>query len=67
MRTAVTTRVGEGKRPVKIEHRIGLIENNVCWCGDCVGGSKVRSERSEGEVALPINAELPGLELSKHT
>jgi hypothetical protein len=28
MRTAVTRWVGEGKRPVEIEHRIGLIENN---------------------------------------
>jgi hypothetical protein len=35
IRTAVTTRVGEGKRPLEIECRIGLIENNACWCGDC--------------------------------
>jgi hypothetical protein len=35
-----------------------------------VGGSKVRSEKSKckaSEVALPINAELPDLGLSKRT
>ncbi|KAJ7310941.1 hypothetical protein DFH08DRAFT_822777 [Mycena albidolilacea] len=38
--------VGEGKRAIEIECRIGLIENNVCWCGDCVGGSEENSRLS---------------------